>query len=286
MKKVLSLKDIGYHYNDAKEDDFVLKNISYEFCEGKVYAIKGRSGTGKTTLLSLMSGLERPTEGTIIYNGKDLSKMNLDKYRNSEMGIVFQGYNLLPHLTASENIILSMDIAGIKVEDKKKLAIDLMKKVGLKESYASRKVLKLSGGEQQRVAIARSLSYNPKLILADEPTGNLDKETENEIMQIFKDLAHKENKCVIIVTHSPNICEQVDVIYELQKPSIKTKQEKIDEIQITDKKAKKINKSKQKKNVNKIIIKYLYEKRIKSHKGIFIYKYNIHNKISNKKIIV
>ena len=246
MKKVLSLKDVGYHYNDAKEDDFVLKNISYEFCEGKVYAIKGRSGTGKTTLLSLMSGLERPTTGTIIYNEKDLSKMNLDKYRNSEIGIVFQGYNLLPHLTASENIILSMDIAGIKVENKKKLAIDLMKKVGLKESYASRKVLKLSGGEQQRVAIARSLSYNPKLILADEPTGNLDKETENEIMQIFKDLAHKENKCVIIVTHSPNICEQVDVIYELQKPSITTKQEKKDEIQITDNKAKKINKSKRK----------------------------------------
>ena len=189
----------------------------YEFETGKVYAIKGRSGTGKTTLLSLMSGLERPTIGKIIYNEKDLSKMNLDKYRNSEIGIVFQGYNLLPHLTASENIILSMDIAKMKVKNKKQLAITLMNKVGLKESYASRKVLKLSGGEQQRVAIARSLSYDPKLILADEPTGNLDKETENEIMQIFKDLAHNENKCVIIVTHSSNICEQVDIIYELQK---------------------------------------------------------------------
>ena len=119
--------------------------------------------------------------------------------------------------TALENIILSMDINNMKNLDKKKTALELMKKVGLKKSQADRRVLKLSGGEQQRIAIARSLSYNPKIILADEPTGNLDKDTEDEILNIFTDLAHKENKCVIIVTHSKNVCDKVDKIYELKK---------------------------------------------------------------------
>lgn len=120
-------------------------------------------------------------------------------------------------MTASENIILSMDASGQKYDNKKKKAIELMNKVGLKENYADRRVLKLSGGEQQRVAIARSLSYNPQMIVADEPTGNLDKQTESEILEIFKNLAHKENKCVIIVTHSQNVCDEVDEIYDLKK---------------------------------------------------------------------
>ena len=216
-KIVLSVQNISYKYNDAKEDEYALRNISYNFKKGRIYAIKGRSGSGKTTLLSLISGLEKCNEGKIIYDGKDLNTINLDKYRNSEIGIVFQSYNLLPFMTASENIILSMDASGKKYNNKKDTAITLMKKVGLKESYANRRVLKLSGGEQQRVAIARSLAYNPKLILADEPTGNLDKQTEKEILEIFKNLAHKENKCVIIVTHSDDVCAEVDEIFELKK---------------------------------------------------------------------
>ena len=120
-------------------------------------------------------------------------------------------------MTASENIILSMDASGEKIENKKQKAIELMESVGLKSNYANRKVLKLSGGEQQRVAIARSLSYNPKMIVADEPTGNLDKQTETEILDIFKELAHNDGKCVIIVTHSPNVCEIVDEVYDLKK---------------------------------------------------------------------
>ena len=219
MKKeiVLSLKDVKYRYKDAEKDDYVLDGINFEFEKGKIYAIKGKSGSGKTTLLSLISGLEKKYEGEIKYKDKDLSKMNLDKYRSKNVGIVFQSYNLLPHLTAMENIILSMDISKVKVDDKKKLAIDLMKQVGLSSNMANRRILKLSGGEQQRIAIARSLSYNPEIILADEPTGNLDKDTENDILKIFSDLAHKENKCVIIVTHSENVCKQVDKIYELKK---------------------------------------------------------------------
>lgn len=216
-KIVLSLKNVKYRYRDASKDDYVLKNINYEFEKGKVYAIKGKSGSGKTTLLSLISGLEKKYEGVITYKKQDLSKMNLDEYRSKNVGIVFQSYNLLPHLTAIENIILSMDISKVKVADKKKLAINLMEQVGLSKNMAERRILKLSGGEQQRIVIARSLSYNPEIILADEPTGNLDRETENDILKIFSDLAHKENKCVIIVTHSENVCKKVDNVYELKK---------------------------------------------------------------------
>lgn len=214
---LLSVKNASYRYRDAEENEYALKDVSFDFERGKIYAIRGRSGTGKTTLLSLISGLERCTEGEIIFDGKNLKDMNLDKYRSSEIGIVFQSYNLLPFMTASENIILSMDASGQKYKNKKEKSIELMAKVGLKENYANRKVLRLSGGEQQRVAIARSLSYNPKMIIADEPTGNLDKQTESEILDIFKKLAHEENKCVIIVTHSANVCDVVDDVYDLKK---------------------------------------------------------------------
>ena len=216
---LLKICAAGYRYGDAKEDEYAIKNINYEFEQGKTYAIKGRSGSGKTTLLSLISGLERCTEGQILFDGKDLKEMNLDTYRNHEIGIVFQSYNLLPHMSAMENIILSMDISGMKLKEKEKKerALELMREVGLQDSYATRRILKLSGGEQQRVAIARSLSYNPKMIIADEPTGNLDKETEKEILAIFKKLAHEENKLVIIVTHFKEVCEMVDEVYELKK---------------------------------------------------------------------
>ena len=214
---VLKVEDVNYRYRDAAKDDYVLRDINYTFEKGKVYAIKGKSGSGKTTLLSLISGLENKYEGKILYKNKELKKMDLDLYRNTNIGIVFQSYNLLPHLTAMENIILSMDISKVKVKDKKKKAVELMENVGLSSNLKDRRVLKLSGGEQQRVAIARSLSYNPEIILADEPTGNLDKETENEILDIFVKLAHEDNKCVIIVTHSENVVDRADIVYELKK---------------------------------------------------------------------
>ncbi len=214
---ILKLENVGYRYKDAPKDKYVFKNINYEFEQGKMYAIKGKSGSGKTTLLSLITGLEKCTEGDVLYNGKSLKKMNLDKYRNTEIGIVFQSYNLLPRFTAIENIILSMDVSQVKIKNKKQRALELMKSVGLSEEQSKRKILKLSGGEQQRIAIARSLSYNPKIIIADEPTGNLDKETESEILKIFKHLAKDENKCIIIVTHSQSVCDAVDYIYELKK---------------------------------------------------------------------
>lgn len=214
---ILKLENVGYRYKDAPKDVYVFRNKNYDFEQGKIYAIRGKSGTGKTTLLSLITGLEKCTEGKVIYDGKELKKTNLDAYRNTDIGIVFQSYNLLPHLTAIENIIMSMDVSKVKVKHKKEKALEIMESVGLTQQHAKRKILKLSGVEQQRIAIARSLSYNPKIIVADEPTGNLDKDTENEILNIFKKLAHEENKCVIIVTHSQNICDNADIVFELKK---------------------------------------------------------------------
>lgn len=208
---VLKVKDLSYKYKDG--DSYVLKNLNFAFEEGLVYAIKGKSGCGKTTFLSLISGLEKYEEGSIKFLGEELKTIDLDYYRSRDIGIVFQAFNLLPGLSAIENIILAMNVSGVKDKDKKALAIELLESVGLNEEKG--RVLKLSGGEEQRVAIARSIAYDAKVIIADEPTGNLDKETETEIMAIFKDLA-KKGKCVIIVTHSNNVAKMADVVYELK----------------------------------------------------------------------
>ena len=141
--------------------------------------------------------------------------MNLDKYRCNEIGIIFQAYNLLPQLSAIENVILSMDISNLKVNDREKKAKALLKKVGLSDELINRRVLQLSGGEQQRVAIARALSYDSDIILADEPTGNLDPDMEEEIINLLSDIAHKDNKCVIIISHSKEVKEKSDVVYRL-----------------------------------------------------------------------
>ncbi len=148
MKHILETKKLKYRYSDAAENEYVLRDVNMVFDEGMIYAIKGKSGSGKTTLLSLISGLEKAYEGEILYLDNDLRKMNLDTYRNNDIGIVFQSYNLLPTYTAIENIILSMDINTTnKIENKKEKALELMKKVGLSEKHADRRVLKLSGGE-------------------------------------------------------------------------------------------------------------------------------------------
>ena len=211
---VFKIEDLCYSYDNGKK--LVLDNINYKFEKGKTYAIIGKSGTGKTTLLSLMSGLDIPRSGKISYNDINITKINENKYRSNHIGVIFQSLNLLPHLTALENVELSMDISDVKIKNKKEHALKMLAKVGLDETLANRRVLRLSGGEQQRVAIARTLSYNPDVILADEPTGNLDAVNEKQVMSIFKDLAKKDNKCVIIVTHSDNISTEVDTVYNLE----------------------------------------------------------------------
>ncbi|MDR1017673.1 MAG: ABC transporter ATP-binding protein [Lachnospiraceae bacterium] len=209
---ILELQNIGFSYNRGTK---VLDDINYEFEKGKIYGVIGRSGAGKTTLLSLLSGLAKPTEGKILFDGDDIGSIDKYKYRSRYVGVIFQQFNLLPHLTALENVELSMRASGKKIENKREKAYELLAKVDLDENLANRRILKLSGGEQQRVAIARALSYDPDIILADEPTGNLDISTQDEIMKIFTRLAKEENKCVIIVTHSPAVAKSVDEIYEL-----------------------------------------------------------------------
>ncbi len=215
---LLSLQNISFSYDKTP----VLKDISYDFEKGKMYCIIGKSGAGKTTLLSLLSGLAAPTAGEIIYDGKSVAKIDKYTFRSKYIGVVFQSFNLITKYTALENVILSMDVSGAKIKDKKQRALELLDSVGLDEDEANRRVLKLSGGQQQRVAIARALSYDPDIILADEPTGNLDRDTQKEIMDIFRELTN-QGKCVILVSHSPDVAEICDERYELTKISGKKK---------------------------------------------------------------
>ncbi|MBQ8860459.1 MAG: ABC transporter ATP-binding protein [Ruminococcus sp.] len=211
---LLSLRNIDFSYGKTP----VLKGVTLDFEEGKTYCIVGKSGAGKTTLLSILSGLASPTGGEILYNGEDIKSINKYEYRSKYIGVIFQSFNLITKFTALENVVLSMDIASVKgsVRDKKNKALELLKSVGLDEDEANRRVLKLSGGQQQRVAIARALSYDAQIILADEPTGNLDEETQKEIMDIFKELS-KQGKCVILVSHSKSVAESCDVRFELTR---------------------------------------------------------------------
>ena len=210
--EILRLENVGFAYGKKQ----VLKNVNYGFETGKIYAIVGKSGAGKTTLLSLMSGLMEPAEGTVWCGEEDLRNKDKYEYRSKNIGVIFQNFNLLTKHTAAENVELSMDISGVTGIDKKARSYELLEQVGLSRDEADSRLLKLSGGQQQRVAIARALSYDPDIILADEPTGNLDGETQQEIMDILKGLA-EAGKCVIIVTHSPFVAQIADQVMELSR---------------------------------------------------------------------
>lgn len=216
---ILTLNNVFYRYEGTKKD--VLSGISASFDKEKIYAIVGRSGSGKSTLLSLIAGLDVAERGEICFEGEDLKAMDRDEYRAKKIGVVFQSYNLLTNVTAVENIVLSMHISGSPVRDKKAYAYELLEKVGIDRETAGRKILKLSGGEQQRVGIARALAHEPEILIADEPTGNLDDKTEADILKIFQSLAREHGKCVILVTHSAKVAKIADVVYEISGGKLK-----------------------------------------------------------------
>ena len=216
---VIALKNVSFAYPNNP----VIKNLDYEFEEGQVYAITGKSGSGKTTLLSLLSGIMEPSTGYIAYNGYPIDESDKYIYRSRDVGVIFQEYNLLPKYTVRENIQLSFDISGRKLRDvsnfktKREYVDSLIREVGLDpEEIGNRRILHISGGQQQRIAIARALSFQPNVILADEPTGNLDTDTSIDILNVFRHLAHELNRCVIIVTHSPQIAEMAVIRLDLQ----------------------------------------------------------------------
>lgn len=207
----LDIKDINYYYIDGTKKNQVLKGVNATFESGKFYAIVGESGSGKTTLISLMSALETLQEGDILYNDKSIKNIGLSNFRLKYVNIVFQAYNLINYMTAKENVDVAIDFANSSVN-----AYDMLNTVGIDNTKADRLVLKLSGGEQQRVAIARSLASDVPIIVADEPTGNLDEETEDKIIEILKKMA-SDGKIVILVTHSKKVASLADVVYEMKK---------------------------------------------------------------------
>lgn len=209
---ILSLKDISYSYNKSYEK--ILRNVEMEFEEGKFYTIIGKSGSGKSTLLSLLAGLDEPTKGEILFKGENIKEKGYSYHRRKNIALVFQNYNLIDYLTPLENIRLV----------NKHASKDILLELGLSEEQVNRNIMQLSGGQQQRVAIARALVSEAPIILADEPTGNLDLKTALEMIEIFKKLAKSRNKCVIVVTHSKEVADEADCVLEIKDKQLIIKQ--------------------------------------------------------------
>ncbi len=200
----LELKNVSYAYEKGKA---VLQNVSGSLETGKMYAILGPSGSGKTTLLSLLGGLDVPTQGGVLFDGEDIAAKGLEHHRRNHISLIFQSYNLIDYMTPVENVRLTAKLD----------AAPILERLGLEQDEITRNVLKLSGGQQQRVAIARALASNAPVILADEPTGNLDADIAEEITAILKESAHTFGKCVVVVTHSGEIARQADVVLEIKR---------------------------------------------------------------------
>ncbi len=209
----LKLEEVSYQYKNG--DRKVVNNVSCMFGSGKVSAVVGPSGSGKTTLLSLMAGLDQPTEGRILLDGEDLANMDLDQYRRERVAMVFQAFHLFPLLTVLENVCFPMELNGIPKKDAIAKAKELLASVGIGVEKHRRYPSNLSGGEQQRVAIARSLASGARVILADEPTGNLDKANGENVIEILRQLAHQQRYCVVVVTHNLEIVERSDKVWSM-----------------------------------------------------------------------
>lgn len=209
----LTLENVTYHYKGANRN--VVHSVTCNFEGGKLNAVVGPSGSGKTTLLSLMAGLDQPTQGSISIDGEVLVNLDLDQYRRERISMIFQAFQLFPLLTVLENVCFPMELNGLLPKEAVSRAVDFLASVGIKEDKFRRFPANLSGGEQQRVAIARSLSSGARVLLADEPTGNLDKVNGENVVEILQLLAHQEGYCVIIVTHDPAIAEKSDKVWRM-----------------------------------------------------------------------
>lgn len=210
---MLELQNVSYRYKKGNRD--VLKGVTAQFEIGKVNAIVGPSGSGKTTLLSIMAGMDKPHQGDVLIGDKSLAKMDLNLYRREHIAMIFQAFHLFPLLTAIENVCYPLEISGAKTADARTKAESLLESVGVTSDKWGRYPANLSGGEQQRVAIARALSVGAKVILADEPTGNLDTVNSDIVVNILKQLAHDHGYCVVIVTHNPEIAKISDNIFKM-----------------------------------------------------------------------
>ena len=210
---MLEIQNVSYRYKNGDRD--VLKNVSATFNSGKVHAIVGPSGSGKTTLLSIMAGLDSPSSGKVFIDNDDISTLDLDQYRRERISMIFQAFHLFPLLNAQENTCYPMEGTGISRKNALPRAKELLNSVGIDESKHRRYPANLSGGEQQRVAIARSLSTGARVILADEPTGNLDVANGEAVISILRKLAHEDDYCVIIVTHNMEIAAASDVVFRM-----------------------------------------------------------------------
>lgn len=217
MNELLTMKSVNYHYLQNNKKIMILLNADYTFEKGKMYTLLGPSGCGKTTTLALLSALEQPLSGEILYQDQNIKEIGISRYRSDKIGIVFQSFNLINYMSAIQNVQMVMEITNNKIFSKKRKALMLLKKVGLNEDEAHRNVMKLSGGQQQRVAIARAIATEADIIFADEPTGNLDIDTAEEIINIFQKLAHDDGKCIIAVTHSSSFAQKADVILTLKR---------------------------------------------------------------------
>ena len=207
----LTLHRVSYRYPRAARD--ALQGVECRFRAGEVAAVVGPSGSGKTTLLSIMAGLDRPSGGEVLVDGKKLSEMDLDAYRRQYVSVIFQAFHLFPLLTVLENVCFPLELLGAGEKDAREQARRNLELVGIAEEKHRRYPSQLSGGEQQRVAIARALSSGARILLADEPTGNLDGENSRNIVDILTRLAHEGGYCVVIVTHDPAIAEAADAVY-------------------------------------------------------------------------
>ncbi|MCI8619660.1 MAG: ABC transporter ATP-binding protein [Oscillospiraceae bacterium] len=207
---ILEVENVRFRYRSRYQQVDALKGVTYQFEQGKVYGLIGKSGSGKSTLLSLLAGLDLPQEGEIRFEGVPTAKMELNRYRREKAAVIYQSFRLFPLLTVQENVTYPMELRGFGGKAAREKAKELISRVNLPETALNRYPSMLSGGEQQRVAIARALSMDTKLLLADEPTGNLDTENGDRIIDILVQLAHEEKYCVIIATHDMDILPRLD----------------------------------------------------------------------------